>query len=367
MRTLLLAALIALLTTAFAGGGWTITTRSIGSAPQRVRLAELDADGAPDLAFTAGPKGSSQINSVNVWRGLGNGRFDRHWKEQVVSNFGDFGVPLEIADVDENGLNDLILANLNGTGGFKYRLGDGSGEFPVENIGPSFGGYVDDVSVVDYDADGHLDVGATTLDLGPYVDRFKGDGAGGFNSNLPFSSINAIGPMELVSGDVTGDGEIEDIVSSPIGLRLIPVAGAQLTLLSTPVDRAVIADFDGDGLKDIAVTAPFEHEVLLLRSLGGGAFAPAVHIATGRRPSGLVATDLDDDGDIDLAVCNSFGRSLSLFVNDGVGALAPGARLAVGSGPIDVAAADLDADGDPDLVVANGGDPSLSILLNPHF
>lgn len=346
------------------GGAWQVTSHGLDETPQRVRLAPVDGDDFPDLLYVAGPLAMQTPNVLVVWRNTGNGRFQRHWNDAVTSELSPDGIPLEPADVNEDGITDLILANLNNALGFAVRLGDDSGTFDVQTAGPSFGGYAHDVTVTDYDDDGHLDVGTVTLDLGWYVDRFNGLGDGTFSSNLPFSTFsNGSDPVRLDSGDVTGDGLPDDVVARSLGLTLVgPLPDL---LLSQPVAQAAIADLDGDGLGDIAATAPLENRVYVLISEGGGDFATPTTAATGRRPQALVPVDVDLDGDLDLAVTNSGARSVSLLENLGAGAFAPDALLDVGSGPVDIASADLDADGDFDLAVANAGDDSLSVLLNP--
>ena len=122
-----------------------------------------------------------------------------------------------------------------------------------------------------------------------------------------------------------------------------------------PVASAA-ADFDGDGLVDLALASNDGANVAVLRNLGCNRFAAPVTYPTDRGAPGLAAADLDGDGKIDLAVS---GNTLSVLFNQGGGAFGPTTSYGVSGGHL--VAADLDKDGRPDLAVAGG---SVGVLLN---
>src|SRR5438094_2892617 len=69
-----------------------------------------------------------------------------------------------------------------------------------------------------------------------------------------------------------------------------------------------VADFNGDGKLDLAVTPwNFSDVVSILLGNGDGTFQAPVEFATGSDPFGLAAGDFNDDGRLDLAVANFFG------------------------------------------------------------
>jgi hypothetical protein len=142
------------------------------------------------------------------------------------------------------------------------------------------------------------------------------------------------------------------------------------------VGSIAVADFDRDGVQDLAVvisTAPpvESRGVAIMLGRGDGTFGPAEIVF--RAPAdakGIAVGDFNGDGVADLAVVNNApfsgpGRVTILLGNgDGsfrlpldfpAGTSAPSQALAVG---------DLDGDGRTDLVVTNGGpSDSISVLL----
>jgi hypothetical protein len=133
---------------------------------------------------------------------------------------------------------------------------------------------------------------------------------------------------------------------------------------------AEVADYDGDGLRDIFV--PDMTLCCLYRNMGGGIFEDVARrsgIAAAMTPHhswGAVFADFDLDGDLDLYVSKGSawrpeGQPDGLFVNDGQGHFEEVSKLAgawaekkfISRG---VAGADFDNDGDIDLLVANLND-----------
>src|SRR5215471_8715365 len=135
-----------------------------------------------------------------------------------------------------------------------------------------------------------------------------------------------------------------------------------------PVDNGpaavVVADFNGDGIPDIA-TANFNTDtVSVLLGNGDGSFQPAINTVTHDVPActstgtdcnlGLAAGDLNGDGIPDLVVLDSTAYATVLLGN-GDGTFQVGTRYYVGEGPKAIAIADFNGDGALDLAVASGG------------
>ncbi|MHC4957573.1 MAG: FG-GAP-like repeat-containing protein [Planctomycetota bacterium] len=134
------------------------------------------------------------------------------------------------------------------------------------------------------------------------------------------------------------------------------------------------ADFDRDGLPDLAATGWAGKRLHVKFGNGVGAFritglAPALADGddTSRRGFGLAIGRLDNDGLLDILVAD--GKKIRPFMGKLNLAFLPGPAIDAGPRPVDACFADLDNDGRDDLVVANAMPASdvqgdLAVLLN---
>ena len=134
------------------------------------------------------------------------------------------------------------------------------------------------------------------------------------------------------------------------------------------------ADLDGDGHPDLAVVSwgVSQHKLSILRNLGDETFAPPVHYPLLKGGMDLAVADFDGDGDPDIAVTEgenfATGTTVAIFRNAGDASFALGQRVTVPKGPRGIAACDYDGDGDRDLAVAIYGvaasGTSIKLLVN---
>lgn len=152
--------------------------------------------------------------------------------------------------------------------------------------------------------------------------------------SLPFFVfvLLACGPASAGSGDL------------PFEVSRVDVGG--------PSSSAAILDQDGDGHRDLILTAA--GGVRILAGDGSGGFDEQEAVDAGEHPVGLAAGDLDEDGRVDLAVANHETRYVTLLLG-GPDGLSSGKRVRL---PVDVsphlhavALGDVDEDGHLDLVV----------------
>jgi hypothetical protein len=112
----------------------------------------------------------------------------------------------------------------------------------------------------------------------------------------------------------------------------------------------VAADFDEDGLDDLAV-AGFQGNQpgvsVLLASASGQFSSPSFYSLAGDAPMRLRAGDLNEDGHVDLLVA---GVVVSTLLGSGTGSFQPGPAGPVGVFPWDFSLADLTGDGLLDLL-----------------
>ncbi|HYI12474.1 MAG TPA: FG-GAP-like repeat-containing protein [Thermoanaerobaculia bacterium] len=217
------------------------------------------------------------------------------------------------------------------------------------------------------------------------------------------------GAVDLVAGDVTGDGR-SDLVASffdPGAVRIYRGLGnglfdAGTAIPSMPMPgKLAIADFNGDGRADLLVATadPHPEDPIMTVHLGegNGAFGSGIASPVYDTPNHLQVLDANGDTKPDLVVSSSgtwvhlgsgdgsfisHGRvlidraatasgdfngdghadlvlapgdlgsgSIQIALGDGTGTFTQGARYAVGGGARELAVADVDGDGKADLLV----------------
>ena len=108
-----------------------------------------------------------------------------------------------------------------------------------------------------------------------------------------------------------------------------------------------VADFNADGIPDLAVLSSEGVNIYLCNGHGG--FAPPALYNAGTGPSGLSVADLNGDGQIDLLIGNAAGDVL-ILVDAGDGTFRPFEPV---KAAIALAVADLNGNGVPDFVFAD--------------
>ncbi|MGC2423422.1 MAG: FG-GAP-like repeat-containing protein [Nitrospirota bacterium] len=125
-----------------------------------------------------------------------------------------------------------------------------------------------------------------------------------------------------------------------------------------------VADFNGDGIPDVAVADKLADGLIVVR-LGkpGGKFTVQKITADGSRPVSMVAADFDEDGKMDLAVADSGTNSVRIYLGNGNGKFTlKHPVIPVGPDPVHLRAADL-GNGHQDLVIACFGSKNVYVAL----
>ncbi|MBN2055683.1 VCBS repeat-containing protein [bacterium] len=191
-------------------------------------------------------------------------------------------------------------------------------------------------------------------------------------------------PVDLLLGDLDADGDTDVLVVEMAdqqlgfyandgtgGLSRSTVTVLPPAPLANQGYHADCADFDEDGIPDVALSCQATDQLIVLTGDGAGAFInPALH-STASMPRDLWCGDVDMDGDADIVVLEAgepgdMENTLAVFKNNGAGLFGSPTRWQVAWGPAAMAAADFNGDGFLDICVTYAYSRDMTILLNNH-
>jgi hypothetical protein len=370
-----LAVVCALLTLPAAAGALTLTQPTgspyaVGNFPQKVASGDLNDDGAPDLV-----NANLADHNVSVMLGNGHGRYVP--APGSPFDVGEVPYGVAIGEFDGDGKADIVVAS-SGYGDVTVLLGDGAGAFAESSASPiHVGDFPQTVSVADIDEDGVQDLALPTYSG---IAILLGDGSGGFalTSGSPYPAGGA--PFDVAVADFDGDGHLDvasaDSNSDQVTVLLGDGTGDFAAAPNSPhptghVPGAIEAgDFNEDDVPDLAVADYFQGAFTILLGVGDGDFteAPGSPIRVGQEPYDVALADFNADGLLDVAAPDYGADTAVVLLGDGTGrfAEAPGTPVPTGGEhPVAIVADDLNLDGSPDLAITNSTNPgSVSVLLN---
>ncbi len=111
-------------------------------------------------------------------------------------------------------------------------------------------------------------------------------------------------------------------------------------------DSVAVADFNSDGILDLAVANSHGPEISVLLGIADGGFAAQNTFAKGDGAWAATVGDFNGDGAPDIAVANVF---LNVWLATGLGSFKDDGNIFVGGEVLAVAAADFNGDGYADL------------------
>jgi hypothetical protein len=264
-----------------------------------------------------------------------------------------------LADLDGDGLEDLVTANDDST--VSVLLNREDGVFKAARHFETSQG-IWSLAAADLDGDNDLDLLAAVFSS---VEVLWNDGGGSLSAPVPLLTEGST--VFAAAADFNSDG-VPDVVAASLSrstLSLLESHGGGNFGLVVPVEVgsapnwATAADLDGDGDLDLAVTHRRSSKFsTVLRQADGTFSAPTDNDSGGNRPSSLTTGDFDQDGDLDLIATTA--DQVSLIANQGAATFAPPAFLAGKS--TTSTAADFDGDGDLDLALGVSESRTLSVL-----
>ncbi len=159
----------------------------------------------------------------------------------------------------------------------------------------------------------------------------------------------------ITDGCCQGDGTFATAATEPVG--------------SNPWYMCT-ADFNEDGIGDVATNNRGDGNVSVLLGLGGGAFGTADNYTVGSDPFCVQAADLDADDILDLVIVVQDDDQVTILWGQGSNGRGNGSfggrqdvALAAGSRPAHLVVGDFNADRIPDIATANWDGDNVAVIL----
>jgi hypothetical protein len=354
------------------------------NVPNSVVIADVNGDGAPDLAVatTSVADDGSQPNpgfaSLFLQNASSRGSF------ASGQHYGTDNNPASIAsgDLTGTGTTDLVVANFAaGNVSVLLQTSPGSGQYQ-NAMNVATGGNPNDVVIADVNGDGRNDVIAADDATSGRVVILIQDSSSAAHFLAPVALATTNAAASVAAGDLNGDSK-PDIVTATSDVN--GNNGAILVFYQDPTNpgsflapvtfaggaqpaSVKIADLNGDSLPDLAVAnlgpgtdgaGASGATVLMQDAAHPGSFLTPVTYSAQNGTIHIVVADMNGDGRPDLVTANlgpSPTGSVSVLMQD---AARPGVFLSAQSfagfgQPLAVAVADLNNDGIPDIAVADG-------------
>lgn len=302
----------------------------VGTGPVCVATGNFTQSGYLDLAVA-----NQGANTISILLGNGDGTFQTQ-TTIPTGNQPSFVVAADMHDTTGTGYLDLVVANKKDNTIAIYQ-GNGDGTFQNPTLITLPAGYSPSSLVAaDFNGDGHLDL-AVTDQGNNSVSVFLGNGNGTFGARTDYPVGNS--PVWVSTADFNADG-IPDLAVANNGQPTDTLAGNSVSILlgqANPNNTSVgtgafgtqtayaagngptsiaVADYNVDGIPDLAVTAQSDNSVAVLLGQGPGTFGPYFELPVGTDPLSIVTEVFDTSGRAEVATANNGSNNATVILND---------------------------------------------------
>jgi len=316
----------------------TVITLPAGFAPTALVTANFTSSGHKDLAVTGSFVGSN-TGGVFVLLGNGAGTFTQTAQSPIA--VGNNPVFVVTNDFNSDGFLDLAIAN-QGDSTISIFLGNGDGTFKIPAPPPILlpvGSEPTGLAAADLNGDSKPDL--VTANQGTNtISVFFGNGDGTFQTPTNYATGNA--PVYVALGDFNNQGAL-DIAVANNGAPTANNSGNSVTIYYNQISTTNIP-------------------------LGTFVSGATRDFSAGNGPTAIVVADFNLDGLADLAITDEADNAVTILFNAGQqNFTAAPAELPVGTAPVSIVTADFNGDGRPDAAIADSGSAQATVILNTNF
>ncbi len=348
-----------------------ITNYATGNGPAFVTTADLNGDNFQDLIVA-----NFADNTLSVFLGNGDGTFQNPISPPPATGTGPVSIATGTFNSKNNTNQCLAVANETANT-LTILLGNGDGTFTQASGSPIPTGK-HPVSVVPavLSTGGQSDLIVANQESNT-ISVYMGNGDGTFQHTVDYPAGN--GPTGLTVADFNNDSKLDLAVTNQTDNTVWVYLGNGDGTFNKPIGYAVgqapmyvaSADFNGDNVLDLAVAnngAPTAtnsgNSVSILLGKGDGTFGAATDFPAGNGPTSIAIADYNIDGLPDLAVTAQTDNAVALLLGVGSGTFSPFFEFPVQSNPLSDATNVFTSSGQPDLAVANQGSNTVSVIIN---
>lgn len=308
------------------------------------------------------------------------------FSEHLIADGFWYAYGISVADLDGNGIPDLVAADTNV--GLYWFENDGQGHFTRHTIHERAGEWLERHVVADLNGDGRPElVFPDNLNGSLLWFECRGDPRDRAAWSHHYMTEGGLpGAYEPAVADFDGDGDLDVAASSWIkGRRFCWFENRGGEWVEHLIEdgfgetRAIVAvDMNGDGRPDLLTTAPEPGVVAWYENPGDPARQPWIKhvIDTAFRPCHGHPVDMDGDGDVDVVMALGFGADpqgpgrsqIVWYENEGHPERGPWRKHVICDDfpyAFEAVAADLDGDGQLEVVATAEG-PDGRIVLFKH-
>ncbi|HKV26494.1 MAG TPA: FG-GAP-like repeat-containing protein [Candidatus Acidoferrum sp.] len=281
-----------------------------------------------------------------------------------------------------SGFHDLLVTDpVNNT--VQVLLSNGDDTFTAASGSPiHVGNQPSSIVTGDFNGDGKQDFVVTNFTDNTFS-LYLGNGDGTFSqaAGSPFALPSGVtGPIAMTAADFNSDGSQDLAIVNETTNNLSILLGngngtfAQASNSPIAVGKAPVAiasgDLNTDSRPDLAVVNQSDNTLTVLFGNGDGTFTPATNspLATGQTPTSVAIADFNGDGHPDTAVTAPVTDSIAVYLGLGQGLFASPFELPVGTNPTALIAAGLTGASLPDVAVTDnpsGSAGQVTVILSP--
>ncbi len=290
-----------------------------GSGGGSIAIVDWNADGASDIAIAGSSDAADAID--RIFLNDGSGAFPTSVDLPTSSTFG-----IEAADLDLDGMEELIVTGSYGTGSLR-NIGSGSAEFTMIHFVQGRA-----LAIGDLNGDNSIDIVVTENDTRRVHILFNSDNGSSFSESI--LNLGSVASISL--GDVDTDGVLDLMVAIDGADFSVPQNRILRNLLNgefaewavvgaTPTNLLQLGDLNQDSIPDlVSLNGTGVHQVFFGNGSGDYVLADEHILSLGAHRGRLV--DVNGDSSLDLILARLGSDAVEILANDGLGRLGLGDR-----------------------------------------